>query len=411
MSKEHVDPADFQVEIYSRGLEGTVPLLPTDLTQLEALFEAKVGPGPAGYVVGSAGSGRTVEANRAALDRWQIVPRMLRDVGKRDLTTDLFGYPSAAPLALAPVGVLSIVHPEAEVAAARAAAKAAIPFILSSASSTTMEEVATGTGPAERWFQLYWPRDRDVTFSFLERAQASGYSGLVVTVDTFLLAWRPRDLDQAYLPFLHGIGTANYFSDPAFQAGLAKPVQDDPAAAVRHFIGMFADPTKTWNDLAFLRENWDGPILLKGIQHPEDARQAVDTGMDAVVVSNHGGRQVNGAIGSATALPGVVEAVDGRVPVLFDGGIRSGSDMVKALALGAHSVLLGRPYAYGLGLAGQPGVEHVIRSLLADFDLTLALTGHVDPADLGPEVLWDSRAGALPFGSASGTTRPTWPRC
>ncbi|MEU7939262.1 lactate 2-monooxygenase [Microbispora bryophytorum] len=379
--------ADFQYEIYLNGMTGTVPRLPADLTRLEEMAERRLGPGPVGYVAGSAGSGRTERANREALDRWRIVPRMLRDVRERDLSVTLLGRALPAPLALAPIGVLSIMHPEAERAAARAAAVTGVPFILSSASSTPMEDVAAAMGDGERWFQLYWGKDREVTLSFLARARAAGFTVLVVTLDTPLLAWRPRDLDQAYLPFLRGVGTANYFTDPAFQAGLARPVHEDPDAAVLHFVGMFGDPGKTWPDLALLREHWDGPIVLKGVLHPDDARLAADAGMDGVVVSNHGGRQVNGSIGAADALPAVADAVADRLTVLFDGGIRTGDDVVKALALGARTVLLGRPYAYGLGLDGQAGVEHVIRCVLAETDLTLALSGCAGVAALTPDLL------------------------
>ncbi|WP_030323132.1 lactate 2-monooxygenase [Streptomyces sp. NRRL B-3229] len=359
--------ADFQYEIYLNGMSGAVPRLPTDLTRLEELTEQRLGPGPVGYVAGSAGDGSTARANRAALQRRRIVPRMLRDVHERDLSVEVLGRTLPAPLALAPVGVLSIMHPEAESAAARA-------------------------GDAERWFQLYWPKDPEVALSFLGRARAAGFTALVVTLDTPLLSWRPRDLDQAYLPFLHGVGTANYFSDPAFRAGLAKPVHEDPNAAVLHFVGMFADPGKTWPDLALLREHWDGPIVLKGILHPDDARLAADAGMDGVVVSNHGGRQVAGSVAAADALPRVVEAVGDRLTVLFDSGVRTGDDVFKALALGARAVLLGRPYVYGLGLDGQPGVEHVIRCLLAELDLTLALSGHATPATISPEDLVEDPA-------------------
>ncbi|WP_171114962.1 MULTISPECIES: alpha-hydroxy-acid oxidizing protein [Streptomyces] len=375
--------ADFQYEIYLNGMTGAVPRLPTDLTRLEELTAQRLGPGPVGYVAGSAGDGSTARANRAALRRRRIVPRMLRDVHERDLSVEVLGRALPAPLALAPVGVLSIMHPDAECAAARAAAAQGVPYVLSSASSTPIEQVAEAMGDAERWFQLYWAKDREVTRSFLNRAKAAGFSVLVVTLDTPLLAWRPRDLDQAYLPFLHGVGTANYFSDPAFRAGLAKPVHEDPNAAVMHFVGMFADPAKTWPDLSFLRENWDGPIVLKGVVHPDDARQAVDAGMDGVVVSNHGGRQVAGAMAAADALPGVVAAVGDRLTVLFDSGVRTGDDVFKALALGARAVLVGRPYVYGLALDGQAGVEHVIRCLLAELDLTLALSGHATPATVG----------------------------
>ncbi|MET9144719.1 lactate 2-monooxygenase [Streptomyces sp. NPDC004042] len=372
--------ADFQYEIYLRGMTGEVPRLPTDMSRLEELTERRLGPGPVGYVAGSAGNGSTARANRAALDRRRIVPRMLRDVHERDLSAEVLGRTLSAPLALAPVGVLSIMHPEAETAAALAAAAQGVPFVLSSASSTPMEQVAEAMGDAERWFQLYWAKDREVTRSFLERARACGFGVLVVTLDTPLLAWRPRDLDQAYLPFLRGVGTANYFTDPAFLSGLAKPVHEDLDAAVLRFVDLFADPGKTWPDLAFLREHWDGPIVLKGVLHPDDARAAADAGMDGVVVSNHGGRQVAGAIAAADALPGVAAAIGDRLSVLFDSGVRTGDDVFKALALGARAVLLGRPYVYGLGLDGRAGVEHVIRCVLAEFDLTLALSGHAAPA-------------------------------
>ncbi|MEU9118841.1 lactate 2-monooxygenase [Streptomyces sp. NPDC048506] len=384
--------ADFQYEIYLNGMTGAVPRLPTDLTRLEELAAQRLGPGPVGYVAGSAGTGSTADANRAALDRRRIVPRMLRDVHERDLSVEVLGRSLPAPLALAPVGVLSIMHPDAEPAAARAAAAQGVPYVLSSASSTPMEEVAEAMGDGERWFQLYWAKDREVTRSFLTRAKAAGYTALFVTLDTPLLAWRPRDLDQAYLPFLHGVGTANYFTDPAFRAGLAKPVHEDPNAAVRHFVGMFADPTKTWPDLAFLRENWDGPIVLKGILHPDDALRAAEAGVDGVVVSNHGGRQVAGSVAAADALPRVAAAAGDRLTVLFDSGIRTGDDVFKALALGARSVLLGRPYAYGLGLDGQAGVEHVIRCLLAELDLTLALSGHSRPTTPTPDDLVEETA-------------------
>ncbi|MFD4576250.1 lactate 2-monooxygenase [Streptomyces sp. NPDC058417] len=379
--------ADFQYEIYLNGMTGAVPRLPTDLTRLEELAEHRLGPGPVGYVAGSAGDGGTARANRAALARRRIVPRMLRDVHERDLSVEVLGRTLPAPLALAPVGVLSIMHPEAESAAARAAAAQGVPFVLSSASSTPMEDVAAAMGDAERWFQLYWSKDREVTRSFLERAAACGFSVLVVTLDTPLLAWRPRDLDQAYLPFLRGVGTANYFTDPAFRAGLAKPVHEDTDAAVMRFVSLFADPAKTWPDLAFLRAHWSGPIVLKGVLHPDDARLAADAGMDGVVVSNHGGRQVAGSVAAADALPGIAAAVGDRLTVLFDSGVRTGDDVVKALALGARAVLLGRPYVYGLGLDGQAGVEHVIRCLLAEVDLTLALSGHRTPSSIGPDDL------------------------
>jgi isopentenyl diphosphate isomerase/L-lactate dehydrogenase-like FMN-dependent dehydrogenase len=253
-------------------------------------------------------------------------------------------------------------------------------------STYTLEDVAAASD-APKWFQLYWPRDKEVAASLIGRAKAAGYRALVVTLDTFILAWRPRDLSRAYLPFLHRMGLANYESDPAFLAGLDKAPDEDPTSSVLRWMSMFGDPAKTWDDLVWLREQWDGPILLKGVLHADDARRAADAGIDGVIVSNHGGRQVDGSIPSLEALPDVVAAVGDRMTVLFDSGIRTGSDIVKALALGAKAVLVGRPYVYGLGLGGEDGVRHVLRSLLAELDLSLALSGCARIGDVGPEIL------------------------
>ena len=379
--------ANYQNEIYLNGLARERPALPCEPAELEDLARERLGPEPFGYVAGSAGTESTARANRAAFDRWRIVPRFLRDVSQRDLSTTILGTPFPAPVALAPVGVQGIVHDDAELAVARAAAALRIPMVLSTVSTFRLEQVAEVGGDSPRWFQLYWPGDRDVAGSLIARARAAGFSALVVTLDTFLLAWRPRDLNAAYLPFLHRMGLANYESDPAFLAGLAKPPDEDPGGSVLRWISMFGDPTKKWDDLVWLREQWDGPILLKGVLHPDDARRAADGGVDGVVVSNHGGRQVDGAIASLDALPDVVAAVGDRLTVLFDSGIRTGSDIIKALSLGAQAVLVGRPYVYGLGLAGEDGVRHVLRALLAELDLTMGLAGCRSLADVGPHVL------------------------
>ncbi|NLU70160.1 lactate 2-monooxygenase [Streptomyces sp. HNM0574] len=379
---------NYQNEIYLDGLGGRVPPFTTDLTALGASARDHLGPGAFGYVAGSAGSGATHRANREAFDRHRLVPRMLTGASARDLNTTVLGTAMPAPVALAPVGVQSIIHPDGELATARAAASLGVPTVLSTAASHTLEEVAEAAGPeAPRWFQLYWPQDDEVCASILRRAREAGFTTLVVTLDTWTLAWRPRDLDQSYLPFLRGIGTAVPFSDPAFRAGLAKPPEEDPDAAVLRWVSMFTGADRTWDRLPFLREHWDGPIALKGILHPDDARRAVDAGVDGVVVSNHGGRQVDGAVAALDALPDVVRAVGDSVEILFDSGIRTGSDVLKALALGARAVLLGRPYAYGLAHGGEDGVRHVLRSLLADLDLTLGLSGHRTPADLTPDSL------------------------
>ncbi|WP_424640339.1 lactate 2-monooxygenase [Embleya sp. AB8] len=368
-------------------LTGATPAYPTDATALEAAAGERLEPGPRGYVLGGAGGGATMRANREAFERRRIVPRMLRDVGTRDLSCSVLGAELPAPLLLGPIGVQSIVHPEGELATARAAAESGLPMVLSTASSYPLEEVAAASGAGTRWFQLYWPRDDDVTISLLARARAAGYTALVVTLDTWYLGWRPSDLDLAYLPFLRHIGIANYLSDPAFLAGLSRPVAADPTAALVHWAAMFADPTKTWSDLAFLRENWIGPIVVKGVLHPDDARRARDAGLDGVVVSNHGGRQLDGAVAALDALPAVVAAVGAELTVLFDSGVRTGADLLKALALGARAVLLGRPYVYGLALGGEAGVRHVLRCLLAEFDLSMALSGHTRPTELQASLL------------------------
>ncbi|SES18572.1 FMN-dependent dehydrogenase, includes L-lactate dehydrogenase and type II isopentenyl diphosphate isomerase [Lentzea xinjiangensis] len=377
----------YQNEIYLQGLGGVVPPFTTDPDALEQSARDRLGPGPFWYVAGGAGSGATVRANREAFDRVRIVPRMLTNATERHLGVTVLGTRLPAPVVLAPVGVQSILHPDGELATARAAAELGVPMVLSTASSHTIEEVAEASGDGPRWYQLYWPNDPEVCASLLDRARKAGYTALVVTLDTWTLAWRPHDLDQAYLPFLRGVGTAIPFSDPAFRAGLQKAPEDDLPMAILRWVQMFTGTDKSWDQLAFLREHWNGPIVLKGIQHADDARKAVEFGMDGVVVSNHGGRQVDGAVGSLEVLPSIVEAVGEQVDVLFDSGIRTGADVVKALALGAKAVMVGRPFAYGLAHGGQVGVQHVLRGLLADFDLTLGLSGHRSPADLGPDAL------------------------
>jgi isopentenyl diphosphate isomerase/L-lactate dehydrogenase-like FMN-dependent dehydrogenase len=379
--------ANAQYEIYLQGMAGNVPDLPITYADLEAGAREKLDDGPYGYVAGGAGEEATMRANLAAFDRWRIVPRMLRDVAERDMRTEILGTSMPAPLLLAPIGVQSIVHPDGELATARAAAELGITSILSTAASYTMEDVAAEMGDSPRWYQLYWPNDPDLTRSFVSRAEEAGYSALVVTLDTSLLAWRPRDLVGGYLPFLKGIGTANYFSDPVFRAGLEKSPEDDLQAAVVHWISKYSNPAVTWEDLATLRDITELPILLKGIQYADDARRAVDAGVDGVIVSNHGGRQVDGAIGSLDALPGIVDVVPDEFTVLFDSGIRSGADAFKALALGAHAVVLGRPFVWGLALGGEQGVRHVVRGILAQLDLTLALSGYRSFDKVGPDAL------------------------
>jgi L-lactate dehydrogenase (cytochrome) len=388
--------ANFQYEIYAMGLAGQRPELPLTARAMQELARERLTPEAYGYVAGGAGSELTMASNLQAFERWQIIPRMLRDVSVRDLRTRILATELAAPVMLAPVGVQSIVHPEGELAVGRAAAAQGIGSILSTAASRTIEEVAEALGPAPRWYQLYWPAERDLAASFVARAEAAGYEAIVLTLDTWILGWRPRDLTHAYLPFLKAEGVANYFSDPVFRAALPGPPEEHLEAAVGHWAYQFSNPTVTWDDLAWLREQTGLPILLKGILHGEDAERAVEAGVDGLIVSNHGGRQVDGAIGALDALPSVRAAVPSELPVLFDSGIRTGADILKALALGADAVCLGRPYVWGLGLAGQAGVEHVLRCLLADFELSLALSGATTIAELEPSCLVRAPGGGTP---------------
>ncbi|HKS95283.1 MAG TPA: lactate 2-monooxygenase [Terriglobia bacterium] len=375
------------MQIYQGGMAGAKPAVPVDLTKLELKAKETLKPEAYDYLAGGAGGEDTLRANQAAFARWRIVPRMLRDVSRRDLRVKLLGLELPAPVLLAPVGVQGILHREAEIAVARAAASVGVPFVLSTLGSRTIEQVAGAMGDAPRWFQLYWSKHPEITASMIRRAERTAYQAIVVTLDTALLGWRERDLEYPYLPFLSGEGLANYFSDPVFRAQLAKPPEEDPVAAVRYWLSIYSNTSLTWDDLGELRRYTSLPILLKGILHPDDAAEAVRRGVDGIIVSNHGGRQVDGAIAALDALPRVVRAVDGRIPVLVDSGIRRGSDALKALALGARAVLLGRPYLWGLAVAGEPGVREVILNFLADFDLVVALTGHTSCDQLNQSAL------------------------
>lgn len=376
------------------------------------------------YVAGSSGREGTADANAAAFDRRRILPRVLRDVSSRDLSVELFGHRYPAPILAAPVGVLELVHPDADLAIARAAASLGLPAVLSSQASIPMERVAADGGGGPLWFQLYWSRDDELVESLVSRAERLGAQAIVVTLDTQMLGWRPRDLDRGFLPFIRGMGIAQYTSDPVFRRLVAErldagPDPDapkpkvtpaavrtlaamtrrypgrfgtnlrsgEPRVAVETFLDVFSRADLTWDDLPFLRERTKLPILLKGVQHPDDARKAIDAGVDGLVVSNHAGRQIDGGVGSLDALPAVVEAVGGRVPVLLDSGIRGGSDVLKSLALGAAAVLVGRPWVYGLAVAGQAGATEVLRNLVAEFDLALGLSGYRSPAELTPEAV------------------------
>ena len=401
---------EIQGGIYRAGVFGHRPVVPVEPAALEAAAERRMRPEAWAYVAGGAGQHRTVRANIDAFARHRIVPRMLVDVGERDQSVELLGRRIPSPLLFAPIGVLEMAHPDAEHAVAAAARDLGLPMVISTQGSVPMEETAAALGETPRLYQLYWSNDDTVVDSFVRRAEAIGSDALVVTLDTHVLGWRTKDLDLGYLPFARAEGIAQYTSDAAFRAlaearaqqpsgeptprptvaavkslfsiarhypgkmldNLRSPV---PRAAVETFLDVFSRSTLTWENLDYLRERTSLPIYLKGIQHRDDARLAIEHGVDGIVVSNHGGRQVDNAIGSLDALPGVVDEVAGRVPVLFDSGVRSGADAFVAIALGAQAVLVGRPWVYGLALAGADGVRAVMQHVQAELDLTMGLVG------------------------------------
>jgi len=374
-----------QAAIYREGAAGRPPRVPVSPDELEAAAQRVLAPSAFDYVAGGAGGERTVHQNVAEFDRWHLVPRMLRDVHERDTRVEVFGKQLPAPLLLAPVGALDVVRPDAELAVARACVATGVPMVASTLTSHTLEEIATEMGGATRWFQLYWGPDRDLNLSLVARAERAGYSALVVTLDTRIIGWRNRDIRRGFLPFLGGVGLGNYIADPVFRSRLARPPEEDLPTAVLRAVGSIGDPTFSWSDVRFLSERTSLPIVVKGIVHPQDAVDAMEAGANGLIVSNHGGRQVDGSIPTLRALPGVMAEAGQRVPVLLDSGIRHGSDIAKALALGARAVLIGRPYVWGLAVGGEEGVRSVVENLLADFDLTLALCGLARPSELSRE--------------------------
>jgi lactate 2-monooxygenase len=412
---------DWQKSIYVNGFSGAKPLIEVDFEKLEQTAKTAMTPEAYAYISGGAGTGLTMRANRDAFAKYKIVPRMLRDVSVRDMSITLFGKKLSSPLLLSPVGVLEMVHKEADLAVAKAAAELGMPYIYSNQASKSMEACAQASGDSAHWFQLYWSKSNDLVVSFVERAEKCGCSAIVVTLDTTMLGWRTRDLEIGYLPFMEGKGIAQYTSDPVFQrlldelevteqinrkinwqsvTGLIAMVNNYPGngfvsklksgrpiKAVRKFVSMYSNPAVTWEDLTFLRKHTKLPILLKGILHADDAQKAIDYGMDGIIVSNHGGRQVDGSIGTLEALPSIVERVNAKLPVLIDSGFRSGADVFKALALGANAVCIGRPYVYGLAVAGSAGVYHVLRNLLAEFELTMGLSGCKNVSEINRDML------------------------
>jgi lactate 2-monooxygenase len=367
---------DYQNAIYGAGLAGIVPKVPVDFATLERRASAAMPASVLDYVQGGCGDEYTQRRNAEAFHHWGMTPRMMVDSTTRDFSVELLGMKLPSPLFMAPIGVTGICTQDGhgDLAAARAAAKTRVPLTASTLSNDPMEAVASEMGETPGFFQLYTPKDKDLAESLVRRSEAAGYKAIVVTLDTWLTGWRPRDLNTGNFPQLRGHVLANYFSDPVFQAMLEKPPAEDLPAAVRQWANVFGK-VLTWSDMPWLRTLTKLPLILKGICHPDDARRAIDVGADAVYCSNHGGRQANGGIAAIDQLPAVV-AASGDTPVLFDSGIRSGSDVVKALALGASAVGVGRPYIYGLALDGAAGAAHVLRCILAEADLMMAVNGY-----------------------------------
>ncbi|MGW0055596.1 lactate 2-monooxygenase [Nocardia nova] len=378
---------DFQNEIYFQGLRGVVPEYPVAFAELEQRAQAAMPPSIWSYVAGGAGDERTQRANVTAFDRWGLIPRMFVGAKERDLSVDLFGMTLPTPLFMAPVGVIGLCAQDGhgDLATARAAARTGVPMVASTLTVDPLEDVAAEFGDTPGFFQLYTPTDRDLAASLVHRAEQAGYKGIVVTLDTWITGWRPRDLSTGNFPQLRGHCLANYFTDPVFLSGLQRSPEEDPMSAVLRWVQLFGNPLR-WEDLAWLRSLTDLPLIVKGICHPDDVRRARDGGVDGIYCSNHGGRQANGGLPALDMLPEVVAAAEG-LPVLFDSGIRSGADVVKALALGATAVGVGRPYAYGLALGGVDGIVHVLRSLLAEADLIMAVDGYPARKDLTRECL------------------------
>ena len=379
---------DYQNEIYFAGLSGRQPRFPMSFNELEAKAHATLPKSVVSYVAGGCGNERTQDANVTAFDRWGLMPRMFVGAAQRDMSIELFGMKLPTPLFMSPIGVIGICAQDGhgDIAMARAAAQTGVPMVASTLTVDPLEDVAREFGATPGFFQLYTPTDRGLAESLVRRAEAAGFKAIVVTLDTWITGWRPRDLSEANFPQLRGLCLANYFSDQRFLAMLAKSPREDPSAAIMQWVRIFGNPL-TWDDLPWLRSLTKLPLLVKGVCHPDDARRAIDGGVDGIYCSNHGGRQANGGIAALDMLPAVVKAA-GKTPVLFDSGVRTGSDVVKALALGAAAVGVGRPYAYGLALGGVEGIVHVLRCLLAEADLLMAVDGYPRLADLQqPEAL------------------------
>ncbi|RDA84745.1 hypothetical protein CP532_6925 [Ophiocordyceps camponoti-leonardi (nom. inval.)] len=385
-TKDKTTPYGFYLrDLIGKGIrDGQPPVVTTDPNRLEETARKAMTERGFNYIRGSAGEGATMNANRLAFRQWKLVPRVLRPTTPRDLSVKLFGRTYDTPVIMAPIGVHSIYHPDKEIGTAEACAALHVPFTLSTAATTSIEDLTKAVPNGSKWFQLYWPASDDITASILKRAWYNKFEVLVVTLDTWTLGWRPTDIDTANNPFSIGIGDAVGFHDPVFRSKLNSTPEDDVISASMNWVAeAFPGTSHSWDDLKLLRKHWKGPIVLKGVLSAEDAKLAVEHKMDGIIVSTHGGRQLDGAVGSLDALPDVVEAVGDKITVMLDSGIRTGTDIIKALALGAKAVLVGRPVVYGLGINGTAGAHGVLAGILADLDLSMGFIGAKSVSELG----------------------------
>ena len=365
---------DFQTLIYGAGLSGVQPTLPVDFATLKARAEAAMPPSVLNYVQGGCGDEFTQDENARAFHHWGMVPRMMVDCTERDLSIDLYGRKLASPLFMAPIGVTGIVTQDqhGDLAAARASAMTGVPLCASTLSNDPLEDVKRACGDTPALFQLYTPRDKDVAASLVGRAEAAGYDAIVVTLDTWVTGWRPRDLNVSNFPQLRGAVLTNYFVDPAFRKLLAKAPEEDLRTAIGTWGATFGK-VLTWDDLPWLKSLTKLPIVLKGICHPDDARRAVALGVDAIGISNHGGRQLDAAPAPVEMIAPVRAAVGGAVPLIVDGGVRGGEDIMRCLASGADFVLLGRAFLYAAAALGGARGPAALIALLGD-ELDRAMT-------------------------------------
>ncbi|MGM8365757.1 alpha-hydroxy-acid oxidizing protein [Virgibacillus sp. W0181] len=346
---------------------------PCTFEQLEAEAKDKLCPPAFDYIQSGASAEETLRKNTDAFASFSIVPNLLKDVSNVDTTIKLFEKTYAHPFLLAPVGMLKIAHENGELAVAKAAANLQVPVIQSTVSSySIIEEVSKAVPDSPKWFQLYWSNNEAITFSMAKRAENLGYEAIVLTVDTFMFGWREKDMGNRFSPLKEGFGKANYETDEVFLKHLS---EEGDTAIIKSILENIYHPSLNWEHVKRLKEQSNLPILLKGILHPENAREAIANGIDGIIVSNHGGRQLDGVISSIETLPAIAEAVAGKIPILLDSGIRRGTDVVKAIALGADAVLIGRPYVYGLALDGQNGVGKVLEQFIQQTKVSISLAG------------------------------------